>query len=141
MHLRHRGLYDLCFDFCYTIIMEGFDQLEEGAKDLLRLLEQYSGETSENEHEVMTTWQDAIEAALAPHETVEEQVGTRLNLIMLAGQAFMTRNGQASKTANPLDAYMRFRAKKEGVGYALLSPDFYRQEIEATAKDLLSLLE
>jgi hypothetical protein len=121
--------------------MEGFDQLEEGAKDLLWVLGQYnSGETSEDEHQVITTLRDAIKAVLAPQEIVEEQVGTRLDLIMLAWQVFMKKNGEACKTVNLLDAYMRFRAKKEGVGYDLLSPDLYRKEIEEASKDLLWVL-
>jgi hypothetical protein len=134
-------LHVLCFDFCYTLVMEGFDQLDEVAKDLLRLLEQHSGETSEDDHEVITKLRDAIKAALPPHEAVEQQVGTRLDLILLAGQVFTTKNGEACKTAKLLDGYMRFRVKKEGVGYELLSPDFYRQEIEGAAKDLSRLLE
>src|SRR6516225_4622364 len=79
-------LHVLCFNFCYTLVMEGFDQLDEVAKDLLRLLEQHSGETSEDEREVITKLRDAIKAVLARQGTVEEQVGNRRDLIMLAWQ-------------------------------------------------------
>jgi len=135
---RFMSLHVLCFGFCYTLAIRESEPLEEAAKDLSCVLKQYSGEISEDEHQVITALRDAINAM--PQKTVEEQVRTRLDLIMAAWQVFMKKNGGACKTANFVDAYMRFRAKKYRVGYEP-TPDFYRGKLEAAAKDLLCGLE
>jgi hypothetical protein len=138
---RLMRLHVLCFGFCYALVIRESEPLEEAAKDLLRVLQEYSSGASEDGHEVITKLRDTINAMLVPQKTVEEQVRTRLDLIMVAWQVCMKKKGEDRETANLLDAYMRFRAKKERVGYELLSPDFYRKEFEAVAKDLLSGLE
>ena len=53
----------------------------------------------------------------------------------------MKTNKEASTTANLLDAYMRFRAEQEGVGYEL-TPKFLKgQCFPALAGSLVLLLK